>query len=144
MRRPLCLICVAFVVSVFISLKVTQLSEIPCLAEEGSCVTYIGEVYHKEYRYDNLVLYLRNVNQVDSTNIPIVLSTDEKEQNMGILCYVKDAEEPKLGSYVCVSGECCYFSKPRNPGGFDQEMYYRIQNIGFSIRNTTNLKESEN
>ena len=143
MRRPLCLICVAFVVSVFISLKVTQLSEIPCLAEEGSCVTYIGEVYHKEYRYDNLVLYLRNVNQVDSTNIPIVLSTDEKEQNMGILCYVKDAEEPKLGSYVCVSGECCYFSKPRNPGGFDQEMYYRIQNIGFSIRNTTILKESE-
>ncbi len=143
MRRPLCLMCVAFVVSVFISLKVTPLSEIFRLVEEDSCVTYVGEVYHKEYRYNNLVLYLRNVNQVDSTNIPIVLSTEEKERNMGILCYVKEGEEPKLGSYVCVSGECCYFSKPRNPGGFDQEMYYRIQNIGFSMKNTRILAESE-
>lgn len=143
MRRPLCLICVAFVVSVFISLQMTPLSESSCVEGEGSCVSYVGEVYHKEYRYNNLLLYLRNVSQVDSTNIPTNFITKENEQNMGILCYVKEGEEPKLGSFVCVSGECYSFSKPRNPGGFDQEMYYRIQNIGFSVKNTTILAESE-
>ena len=144
MRRPLCLICVAFVVSVFISLQMTPLSDSFLLEEEGSRVIYVGEVYHKEYRYNNLLLYLRNVNQVDSTNIPTDFKIKENEQNMGILCYVKEGEEPKLGSFVCVSGEGYSFSKPRNPGGFDQEMYYRIQNIGFSMKNTKILAESQN
>lgn len=142
MRRPLCLICVAFVVSVFISLQMIPLPE-TSYEEEGSRVIYSGEVYHKEYRYDNLLLYLRNVNSVDSTKIPTNFSIKEKsEQNMGILCYVKEGEEPRLGSYVLVSGEAYPFSKPRNPGGFDQEMYYRIQNIGFSMKNVQILAES--
>lgn len=145
MRRPLCLICAAFVVSVFISLKVTPLSENACTAEEGSCVSYVGEVYHKEYRYDNLLLYLRNVDSVNSTNIPtnFTFSVEEKEQNMGVLCYIKEGEEPRLGSLICVSGECCYFNKARNPGGFDQERYYQIQKIGFSMKNVRILAESE-
>lgn len=135
MRRPLCLICLAFVVSVFISLQMISLPEAACVAD-GSRVICSGEVYHKEYRYQNLVLYLRNVNPVDSTNIPTNYEFD-------ILCYVSEGKEPKLGSCVLVSGEAASFSKPRNPGGFDQEMYYRIQNVGFSMKNVTILSESE-
>ena len=144
MRRPLCLICMAFVVSVFISLQLTSLPEASYVEEEGNRVSYVGEVYHKEYRNYGLLLYLRNVNPVNSTNIPPDFSTEEKkEQNMGILCYVSDGEEPKLGSYVFISGECYSFRKPRNPGGFDQQMYYRIQNIGFYMKKAVILAESE-
>lgn len=156
MRRLLCLVCVAFVVSVFISLKMTPLSE-SMHVEDGSRVIYTGEVYHKEYRYDNLLLYLRNVNQVSSTNISnndfitkevstgvvrfAYAVTKERRQDMGILCYIEEGKEPRLGSYVLVSGESACFSESRNPGGFDQEMYYRIQNIGFSMKNAEILEE---
>lgn len=145
MRRPLCLVCMAFVVSVFISLQITMLPEFSCVEEEGSHVIYSGEVYHKEYRYDCLLLYLRNVNQVDSTeSLPNLLKNDiNKEKNMGILCYLSKGEEPKLGSIVLVSGEGYSFQKPRNPGGFDSEGYYRIQKIGFGMRNTRILAESQ-
>lgn len=142
MRRPLCLVCLAFVVSVFISLHMIPLPESTEL-EEGSQVIYTGEVYHKEYRYNKLLLYLRNVNQVSSTKIPTNVSIKKaSQQNMGILCYVKEGEEPKYGSYVLISGEATCFNKQRNPGGFDQEMYYRIQNIDFAMKNAEILAES--
>lgn len=173
MRRPLCLVCVAFVVSVFISLQMNPLSE-SMKVEDGSGVIYTGEVYHKEYRYHSLLLYLRNVNQVSSTKISIsdnkikdVVSevhltgdvvaeaaseewvrtvetavTEKGSQNMGILCYVEEGKEPRLGSYVLVSGNVTCFSQSRNPGGFNQEMYYRIQNIGFSMKKVEILAES--
>ena len=173
MRRPLCLICVAFVVSVFISLQMNPLSE-SIDVENGSEVIYTGEVYHKEYRYHSLILYLRNVNQVSSTNIPIsdnkindvttsedlignvaiedvleesvrvveAIVTEKGLQNMGILCYVEEGREPRLGSYVLVSGDVACFSQSRNPGGFDQGMYYRIQSIGFSMKKVEILAES--
>ena len=48
MRRPLCLICMAFVVSVFISLQLTSLPEASYVEEEGNRVSYVSEVYHKE------------------------------------------------------------------------------------------------
>lgn len=158
MRRPLCLICVAFVVSVFISLQMTPLSE-SAYVEDDSMVVYTGEVYHKEYRYNNLLLYLRNVNQVSSTNISISdvktknavaeealtgnAATEESLQDMGILCYVEEGEEPRLGSYALVRGECASFSEPRNPGGFDQKMYYRIQNIDFALKKVEVLAASD-
>ncbi len=183
MRRPLCLVCVAFVVSVFISLQMNPLSE-SMKVEDGSRVIYTGEVYHKEYRYQSLLLYLRNVNQVSSTKISIsdfaidnaveeeclagnsksktVLAgsargetaskenvkvknmvTENSYQEMGILCYVEEGKEPRLGSYVLVSGNVTCFSQSRNPGGFDQEMYYRIQNIGFSMKKVEILAESK-
>ena len=119
MRRPLCLVCVAFVVSVFISLQMVPLPE-SANVEEGSRVIYTGQVYHKEYRYHSLILYLRNVNQVSSTKIStsdVKSKSVEKEkvskgnkkesvfeaenisigkhrieeslQDMGILCYVE-------------------------------------------------------
>lgn len=173
MRRPLCLICVAFVVSVFISLQMNPLSE-SIDVEDGSRVIYTGEVYHKEYRYHSLILYLRNVNQVSSTKIPIsdnkindattsevlvgnaaIKATPEESvrsventvtekglQDMGILCYVEEGREPRLGSYVLVSGNAACFSQSRNPGGFDQKLYYRIQNIGFAMKKTVIIKES--
>lgn len=148
MRRPLCLVCVAFVVSVFISLQMIPLPK-SLNIEDGSEAIYTGEVYHKEYGYYGLILYLRNVKQVSSTNIS---SNDlinkngvaeDIQHDMGILCYVGEGKEPRLGSYVLVTGMVSQFCSARNPGGFDQEMYYRIQNIGFSMKKTEILAESK-
>lgn len=148
MRRPLCLVCVAFVVSVFISLQMIPLPK-SLNIEDGREAIYTGEVYHKEYGYYGLILYLRNVKQVSSTNIS---SNDlinkngvaeDIQHDMGILCYVGEGKEPRLGSYVLVTGMVSQFCSARNPGGFDQEMYYRIQNIGFSMKKTEILAESK-
>ena len=43
---------------------------------------------------------------------------------------------------VLVSGTVAMFRSARNPGGFEQEMYYRIQNIGFSMKKVEILAES--
>ena len=143
MRRPLCLICLAFVVSVFISLQIVPLSSNSYVEEEGSRKIYSGEVYQKEYKNNGLILYLRNINQVHSTNCSTNnVNEVNKDRENGILCYVSQGKEPKLGSYVLVSGETYSFSKPRNPGGFDQEMYYRIQNIGFYMKDVQIQAES--
>lgn len=164
MRRPLCLVCVAFVVSVFISLHIVSLPKSTSI-EDGSEVVYTGEVYHKEYGYYGLILYLKNVNQVSSTNISsndlviennIARDAFEKcteidgkttmqqdgLQDMGILCYIEKGKEPCLGSYVLVRGTVSVFHSARNPGGFEQEMYYRIQNIGFAMKNVKILAET--
>ncbi|MBQ3165303.1 MAG: DNA internalization-related competence protein ComEC/Rec2 [Lachnospiraceae bacterium] len=139
MRRPLCLVCVAFVVSVFISLQMASLPN-SMKIEDGSEVIYTGEVYHKEYGYYGLILYLRNVNHVSSTNIPI--NDLNLKEDTGILCYIEKGKEPRLGSNVLVSGTVACFRSVRNPGGFDQEMYYRIQNIGLSLKKVEILAES--
>ena len=139
MRRPLCLVCVAFVVSVFISLQMVSLLN-SMKIEDGSEVIYTGEVYHKEYGNYGLILYLRNVNQVSSTNIPI--NDLNLKEDTGILCYIEKGKEPRLGSNVLVSGTLACFRSVRNPGGFDQEMYYRIQNIGLSLKKVEILAES--
>lgn len=139
MRRPLCLVCVAFVVSVFISLQMVSLLN-SMKIEDGSEVIYTGEVYHKEYGNYGLILYLRNVNQVSSTNIPI--NDLNLKEDTGILCYIEKGKEPRLGSNVLVSGTVACFRSVRNPGGFDQEMYYRIQNIGLSLKKVEILAES--
>lgn len=139
MRRPLCLLCAAFVVSVFLCMQATELPKVLSGEQEGSRVVYAGEVYHKEYRQDTLLLYLKDTYPVDST-----VYSPKEVNSIGILCYLKCAErEPRLGSRVLVSGEASLFRKPRNPGGFDEEMYYRIQNIGFSLKKAELLKESE-
>ncbi len=143
MKRPLCLICVAFVVSVFISLQMTPLSE-SMRIEDGSWCTYTGEVYHKEYRYNSLILYLRNISQVDSTKVQENnFSLTEETRSLGLLCYVEKGREPRLGSDIVIRGEISSFHVPRNPGGFDQKMYYRIQNIGFSLKDAQIVAESE-
>lgn len=143
MRRPLCLVCVAFVVSVFISLQMASLPN-SMKIEDGSEVIYTGEVYHKEYGYYGLILYLRNVNHVSSTNIPIndLNLKSGVAEDVGILCYIEKGKEPRLGSLVLVSGTVAMFRSARNPGGFEQEMYYRIQNIGFSMKKVEILAES--
>ena len=125
MRRPLCLVCMAFVAAVFIMLHIQPMQEHALSAgQEGQVVTRQGIVTAKEYKNGNLILYLRD---------------RDKE---GFLCYMSDITEPKLGSVVTVQGKAMNFRQDRNPGGFDQREYYRVQKIYYQLKNGRLLTQS--
>ena len=125
MRRPLCLVCMAFVAAVFIMLHIQPMQEHALSEEqEGQVVTRQGIVTAKEYKDGNLILYL------------------EDKDKEGFLCYMSDVTEPKLGSVVTVQGKAMNFRHGRNPGGFDQREYYRVQRVYYQIKNGRLLTQS--
>lgn len=131
MRRPLCCVCVAFVVTVFLYLAFHPQVQYACGQEENCWVTLAGEVSRKEYKGGQLVLTLKDAGS---------------RNGGGVLCYM-DADgtmkEPNLGSAVTVEGKVSYFSGARNPGGFDARYYYKILGIDYRVFQTKILAESK-
>ncbi|MDE7323861.1 MAG: DNA internalization-related competence protein ComEC/Rec2 [Lachnospiraceae bacterium] len=131
MKRPLCCVCAAFVVIVFLYLEWNPAPDIIHDNADGSRVTLHGEVYQKEQQGSMLVLYLRRIRNSDTVG--------------KVMCYVELddlAEEARLGSTVVVEGEVSYLKRARNPGGFDAEGYYQILGIDFRLYNTKVLAVS--
>ena len=125
MRRPLCLVCMAFVAAVFIMLHIQPMQGHALSEEqEGQVVTRQGIVTAKEYKDGNLILYL------------------EDKDKEGFLCYMSDVTEPKLGSVITVQGKAMNFRQGRNPGGFDQREYYRVQRVYYQMKNGRLLTQS--
>jgi len=125
MRRPLCYVCAAFVVTVFLYLKISPPPELVYDLPKGDRVTLLGEVCQKEYKEDTLVIQLKNVKR---------RGTDAKCGN--VICYIQpDAEmiEPKAGSTIVVEGKVSYFDEARNPGEFDAQQYYQILGVDFRL-----------
>ena len=50
-----------------------------------------------------------------------------------ILVYAKDSCEYLIGNQITVSGTIYKFSKNTNPGGFNENLYYKIQNIDYKV-----------
>ena len=133
MKRPLCYLCMAFVVTVFIYLKLNPLPETSLVESSGSRVTFLGEVYHKEYKNEKLVLYLKQVKKWDSQNSKVFSYNEDTHNDINIMCYIEDGIEPKLGSEVAVTGNVSEFSTPANPGEFDAKLYYQILELDFQL-----------
>ncbi|MDE6363977.1 MAG: hypothetical protein K2L86_06890, partial [Lachnospiraceae bacterium] len=98
MRRPLCCVCVAFVVTVFLYLQINPTPAPKLSLEEGSRVTLRGRVVHKYAQEDVLVLQLDQV----SASKP-----GEKIEGK-VLCYIEQKERgitPKAGSIIAVEGK---------------------------------------
>lgn len=141
MRRPLCCICMAFVVSVFCYLKLCTLTYQELPVEEGSQVTCLGEVSNKEYKDNKLILYLKQVQiNIDSDKIPNY--RNDSNNDIGILCYMDENDEPMLGSTVIIEGKISLFKEARNPAGFDQRSYYYTFGLDFQMKNVNLIKES--
>lgn len=135
MRRPVCLIGLAFVVIIRIYLYLCPLP-VPDLEQaDKSMVTLTGQVEKKEYRISNnqevLVVYLKDV-QVINPQLQI----------SGVMCYM-EKDEPNIGSYVQIRGKLRAFSKATNPGEFDAGSYYQILDIQARIQNAVILKETQ-
>lgn len=129
MRRPLCCVCVAFVVTVFLYLQLSPPPESVCDLPEGGRVTLLGEVTQKEYKQGTLVLQLKNVKEWGA-------DSDQNAKRGQVICYIESEEEmtePKAGSVVAVEGKVSYFDAARNPGEFDARQYYRILGVEFGL-----------
>lgn len=134
MRRPLCYICVAFVVSAFIYLTLNPLPENTINVETGNKIQILGKVYQKEYRNQTLVLYLKEIQEIHIQKESKQIQVRDEDKKYQVICYMEEKSEPKIGSFVCVEGFVQEFSSATNPGEFDQKEYYRILEIDFQLR----------
>lgn len=139
MRRPLCCVCAAFVVTVFLYLIISPPPEQSFDLQEGTRVILIGELTQKEYKKETLVLRLEHVKEWRS---------NVQENELGcVLCYMETCEdivEPKVGSTVAVEGKVSYFDRARNPGGFDAQRYYQTLGVDFRLYKTELVTVSNN
>lgn len=139
MRRPLCCVCAAFVVTVFLYLIINPPPEQSFDLQEGTRVILIGKLTQKEYKKETLVLRLEHVKEWRS---------NKQENELGCaLCYMEiceDIVEPKLRTTVAVEGKVSYFDKARNPGGFDAQRYYQTLGVDFRLYKTELITASNN
>lgn len=138
MRRPVCLIGLAFIVLIRLYLYLHPLPAAELENANKSGVILTGQVDKKEYRISNdqeiLVFYLKEVQVVQPQTIPSEIKN--------VICYAEDGQEPRIGSYVRVQGKLYAFDGATNPGEFDARRYYQILDIQARIQNTVIVEET--
>ncbi|MDE5866834.1 MAG: ComEC/Rec2 family competence protein, partial [Lachnospiraceae bacterium] len=153
LRRPVCIIGLAFLVIIIIYLYCNPLPAVSLGEADGSTLTLTGQVEKKEYRISNeqkvLVIYLREIQVVNpqKTNFQMIDSQASESQLSdveGIICYIAEGQEPKMGSFVRISGKLRSFAEATNPGEFDARRYYQILNYQARLQNGSILEESAN
>ena len=130
-KRPLCAICVLFLVIQSIRVLFFGVEEMqPSALEKAvSCgekqVELAGTVYRIEQKKKVTAVFLKDstVSAADQTfnesEILVYISQNETERSTGL----------KIGNRIAVSGEAETFEPARNPGNFDQKTYYLRQGI---------------
>jgi len=120
---------VAFVVTVFLYLRLSPPAGPEHDLQEGVRATLLGEVCQKEYKNGALVLELTNVRTKDA-------ALGQNAESKNVLCYIEadgKLTEPKAGSTVAVEGKVSYFNTARNPGEFDAQQYYQILGVDYRL-----------
>lgn len=118
--RPLCFVCLLFILIqsvLMIAKSGDSLYEIPASSifyeREEKTLEITGQVYKKTNTSNYQVLYLKNNSISDSK----------------ILVYDETFTEIPVGKKITIRGSLGFFDKARNPGNFDQELYYARQKV---------------
>lgn len=129
-KRPLCAICILFLVIqgirvLFFGAGDDRLSALEETVPYESQVTLAGTVYRIEEKKKVTAVFLKD-NAVSAAGQNISESK--------ILTYISRNEtgqppDIKIGNRLKISGEAELFETARNPGNFDQRAYYKIQGI---------------
>lgn len=127
-KRPLYTFCLAFLILRGILLLLTDgetLGEVPPSSvffeqKSGQEVLIQGQIYKKRNTSNIQMLYLKN-------NSIFQGKCSYYEPN--ILIYDDTFAELPIGKGVCIRGKLKNFEKARNPGNFDQQLYYAKQNV---------------
>lgn len=155
MKRPLCLLCLTFVVILAACMYRMPVPVPDYQNLDGQELIVQGQVYRKEYkeRYDSgkiPVIYLKSVhilngfNQESDEFWKVHFQQFPNYQFKNIVCYM-DAESygekkgeklPKMGETIQVSGRVRSFSHATNPGEFDMAEYYSIMKLEFALEKT--------
>ena len=150
MRRPLCMVCLVFVMAVFLSVSfhppVQADSSLQTGKNEydGKTVRLAGKVYQKEHHTsisggENFIIYL-NQTAVSGETFPDV---EERRKIQGVMCYMEKESDVPIGSMVVVEGKLQEFMQAANPGEFDSREYYRILKLDYKLKNARIVKQSE-
>ena len=131
-HRPLlctCLILLAGVVlSVFAggSALIRQLrpSPLEIRAKQGEVLAITGQAYKIEKREKHQAVYLKN-------NSILQIQKDQKQsfQESKFILYTDPEIQIHIGNAIRAAGELSFFQNARNPGNFDQKLYYQRQDI---------------
>lgn len=127
-KRPLCTLCLTFLMIKSILLMLTSgqtLVKVPAssifFGQTGKTEVVIqGQVYKKTSTSKIQILYLKN---------SLLLQDDKSYQESNILIYDDTFSQVPIGKTICVRGKITPFERARNPGNFDQQLYYAKQNI---------------
>ncbi len=119
MRRPLCVICMCYVVAVMALswLFPPSFSSDTIVSDNGSRLTVCGIVSQIQIKQDRSVVYINS--------------------DMGkVICYFPDnsfASVLKIGNVIQVEGTVRPFESATNPGQFDAGKYYSILGYDFAM-----------
>lgn len=123
--RPLCVVCLLVILLqgvMMITKGGDSIAEIPAssIFYEGKEKTLLikGQVYKKTKNSNFQILYLKN-NSVEDNRL---------------LIYDKNFTEIPIGKYILIRGKLCFYEQARNPGGFNESLYYARQNIFGRVR----------
>ncbi len=129
MRRPLCLVCLLFALTVAAFLWIEPPPDLSLGTLHNCEVILRGKVVRKEVKYGNTAVYLK---QVVIQGVSPSLSTESL--HMGVLCYMEAGQEVRIGSTVLVTGTAKDFGIARNPGEFDARAYYALSGVHFYLQ----------
>lgn len=121
MRRPLCLLCLFYVMTIALVAGVYHgSSKEPGLPTEGQTLVFEGTLYQIRLTDTNVSLYL---DSGAAKAICYVKKEDWQEQ----------AEKLKIGNPIKVEGICHGFEPAYNDGQFDGALYYKVHEIDFAL-----------
>lgn len=119
-KRPLCCVCLLIIFlqgMLLVAKGGDSLAKIPrsSVFYEGQEKTLLlkGQVYKKTNNSNYQILYLKN-NSVE----------DDK-----LFVYDKTFTDVPIGKYILIRGKLGFFEHARNPGGFDEALYYERQKV---------------
>ncbi len=132
-KRLLCSACVLFLIVQALVMYITSgqpYRKVPASSifydmQEDVEILLQGQVYKKTNTSKNQVLYLKNNSirykqlSFEEPKIIIYLNTDS----------IRKEKEISIGEIVRIRGRASVFEAARNPGNFDQKLYYAKENI---------------
>ena len=144
MRRPLCMVCLVFVITVFLSVSLHPSVQMDENEYDGKTVCLAGRVYRKEHRISpsgekDFIIYLDQI-AVSGESFP---NFEEGGKIQGVVCDMEKESDVPMGSTVVIEGKVQEFACAANPGEFDSREYYRILKINFRLKNARVVKQSE-
>ena len=142
MRRPLCLVCLIFVILIIGIVEIFPYKYDFSGDLSGKVVFIEGRVSKKETKKKNgQTTYLIYLEQIMSQSDSYTDKFDDRDSNLeklnmaeGIICYMaEDSLIPNVGSRVEIQGELSVFEMPDNPGEFDAPLFYKIKGIDLKM-----------
>lgn len=136
MKRPLCLICLGFVLALYCYMEWIARPSYVLEAYDGRDIELTGQIYQKEIKQDQFILYMNHVTFCDK-------QSQLEQENHKIICFCKnDRSDIGIGTYVQVKGRIQRFREATNPGEFDMRRYYHILGIEVQMKDVVVEKAS--